>query len=95
LKAEKKKKKILAPLLIITHNLSHLVNFATGIQNNSSNAIYNIYLDKSIINLSSIPPIINGLSDHEALILTIRNIYATISRFSSMEGTRLRDKKKS
>jgi len=90
LKAEKK----LAPLLI-THNLSHPVNFATRIQNNSSTVIYDTFLGKSIINLSSISPIINGLSDHDAHILTIRNMYATINRFSSKKRTRLRDKEKS
>jgi hypothetical protein len=57
------------------------ITFATRIQNNSSTAIENIFMDKSRINLSSISPTINGLSDHNAQILTIKNIYATIYKF--------------
>jgi hypothetical protein len=85
--------KNLAPLLT-THNLSHPVNFATRIQNNTSTAIYNTFLDNSIINLSSISPTINGLSDHDAQILAIRNMCATINIFPSKKRTRLRDKQK-
>jgi hypothetical protein len=67
--------------LLTTYNLSYIINFATRIQNNSSPASDNIFVDKSRINLSSIPPTTNGLSDHNAQILTIKNIYATISKF--------------
>jgi hypothetical protein len=34
-------------------------------------------VDNSSINLSSVSPILNGLSDHNVQILTIKIIYAT------------------
>jgi hypothetical protein len=44
-------------------------------QNNSNTAIDNLFEDNSRINLPSISPIINGLSDHLAQILKIKNMY--------------------
>ena len=49
----------------------HTVNFAKRIQYNSNTAMDNIFVDNSRINLSSVSPIINCLSDHDAQILTI------------------------
>jgi len=49
---------------------------------NSKAASENIFVDTNIIKLSSTFPIINGLSDHKAQILTIKNICATINKFS-------------
>jgi hypothetical protein len=43
--------------LLTTYDLSHTVSFATRIRNNSGTAIDNIYLDNSIINLSSLSPL--------------------------------------
>jgi hypothetical protein len=60
--------------LLTTYSLAHTTNFATRIQNNSSTATHNMFVDKSRINLSSISTIINGLSDHDAQILTIKNM---------------------
>ena len=54
-------------------------------------AIDNIFVDNCRINLSSTSPIINGLSDHDAQILTIKNIYATINEFPLKQRTRLID----
>ena len=65
--------------LLTTYNLPYTVNFAAWIQNNSSTAIGNIFVDDSRINLSS--AIINGPSDHDAQFLTIKNIYTTINKF--------------
>jgi len=56
----------------------HTVNFATRLQNNPSMAIDNIFVDKCKINFSSASPIINGLSNHNAQILTTENIYPKI-----------------
>ena len=75
--------------LLATYNLLHTGNFATRIQNNSSTAIDNIFVDNSRLNLSSIWPKINGLSDHGAQILKIKNIYATINTFPFKQRTRL------
>jgi hypothetical protein len=38
-------------------------------------------VDNSRLNLSSISTIINGLSDHDAQIRTIKNIQATINKY--------------
>ena len=48
-------------------------------------------MENSRINLSSISPIISGLSDHDAQILTIKNIHATINEFPLKQRTRLID----
>ena len=61
--------------LVTTYNLSHTVTYATRIQNNSSTVTDNIFVDNSRINLPSTSPTINGLSDNDAQILTIKNIY--------------------
>lgn len=50
-------------------------------------------MDNSRLNLSSISPKINGLSDHGAQILTIKNIYATINTFPHKQRTRLISRK--
>ena len=73
--------------------VSHTVNSATRIQNNPSTAIDNIFVDKSRINLSSMSLLTNGLSDHDAQILTIKNIYATINRFPLKQRFRLMEMK--
>jgi hypothetical protein len=57
----------------------------------SSTAIDNIIEYNGRIKLSSIPPIINGLSDYDALILTTKNMNATINKFSLKQRTRLID----
>jgi hypothetical protein len=62
---ESNRKRQLASLLAI-YTLLHTVNFATRIQNNSSTVIDNIFVDDSRINLSSLSPIVNGLSKHNA-----------------------------
>jgi len=60
--------------------LSHAVKFATSIQSKSSTVIDNMFVDNRI-NLSSISPIINYLSDSNAQIPTIQNVYSTINTF--------------
>ena len=58
---------------------------------NSSTATDNTSVDKSRINLSSKSPIINGLSDHDAQILTIKNIYVTLNKLPLKQRTSLID----
>jgi hypothetical protein len=60
--------------LLTTSSPSHAINFAARIQNNSSTAVDNIFVDRSRINLSSISTITNGQSDHDAQILAIKNM---------------------
>jgi len=58
----------------------HTLNFAEGIQNNSRTAIDNIFVDNRRINLSAISPTINSITEHNAEILTIKNIYTAINK---------------
>ena len=51
--------------------------------------IYNIFVDKTRINLSSLSPLIKGLSD--AQILTVKNIHTTINKFPLKKRIRLID----
>jgi hypothetical protein len=51
----------------------HTDNFVTNIQNSSSCSIGNIFVDDSIINLSFIYPIINGLLVHDAQLSQLNN----------------------
>jgi hypothetical protein len=60
LKEKKGKGKKRLASLLTTYNLLHTVNFATRIQNNSSNASDNIFVNNSRIYLSSVSPTING-----------------------------------
>ena len=46
-------------------------------------------MDNSKLKSSSISPKINGLSDHDAQILIIKIVYATINKFLLKQGTRL------
>jgi hypothetical protein len=75
-------------LLLTTHNLSHKVNFAAGIQNYSITAIDNIFVNYSWLNLSSVSPIINGLSGYDAQILTIKNLSMRLTKVSLKQRTR-------
>jgi hypothetical protein len=51
-----------------------IANFPTRIENYSSSAIDNVFIDSSRIEHSSMEPVINGLSDHDAQLLVIKNI---------------------
>jgi len=50
------------------------VNFTTRCQKNSATAIDNIFIDIDRKNNYSICPIINGLSDHDAQLITLNTI---------------------
>jgi hypothetical protein len=56
--------------LLTTYDVWHTVNFAARIQNNSITATDHICVDNSRPSLSFLFPIINGLSDHYAQILS-------------------------
>jgi hypothetical protein len=71
---EKTNKLIINNIQFDTH-----CKFATRIQNNSSTAINNIFVDSIRLNSSSASPIISGLSDHDAQLLTINNIVTAVN----------------
>jgi len=60
--------------LLLSYNLNSTVNFPTRIHNNSVSAIDNIFIDKVKYETYSIHPLANGLSDHDAQLITINNI---------------------
>jgi exonuclease III len=60
--------------LLATYNLHSAVNFPTRITKHSSTAIDNIFMNKATNSNYSIESFINGLSDHDAQILALRNI---------------------
>jgi hypothetical protein len=75
--------------LLTTSNLSHTVDFETRIQNKSSTAIDNIFVNNSTLKSSYTSPLINGLSDHDDQFLTISNIYAARNKIPLKQRTRL------
>jgi hypothetical protein len=60
--------------LLKTYNLTSVVNFPTHLQQSSATAIDNIFIDTTTCGRYSIAPIINGLSDHDAQVLTLYSI---------------------
>ena len=84
---ESNRKKQLSSLLA-TYNLFYTVNFATGLQNKSSTAKDNIFLDDNRLRSSITSPLINALSDHDAELLTIKNIHTAKRKASLKQKTR-------
>jgi len=80
----KNKKKQLEALLL-TYNLISKVNFTTRCQKNSITAIDNIFIDNDRKNNYSICPIINGLSYHDAQLITLNTISLKPSTKQIME----------
>jgi len=60
--------------VIQTYNLTAVVNFPTRPQGNSRTMIDNIFIDNSKISNYSVFPFLNGLSDHDAQLLIIKDI---------------------
>ena len=60
--------------LLASYGLCSTVQFPTRIQNNSHSAINNIFINTFKSNSFSLYPIINGLSDHDAQSIIMRNI---------------------
>jgi len=54
------------------------INFPTRIQNTSATAIGNIFIDVSQFECYTITPVINGVSDHDAQLLTISTGYSYV-----------------
>jgi len=64
--------------LLASYNLTSTVYFPTRIQNNAATAIDNIFINTSKFDDYAISPIINGLSDHDAQLITINNIHLKV-----------------
>jgi len=52
--------------ILLSYNLISIINFPTRVQNTSSTAIDNIFIDVSQFESYTVTPITNGLSDHDA-----------------------------
>jgi hypothetical protein len=60
--------------LLASYNICSIVNFPTRVTNISATAIDNFFIDKYRNEIYSINSLSNGLSDHDAQILTTNNL---------------------
>ncbi|PNF24939.1 hypothetical protein B7P43_G09362 [Cryptotermes secundus] len=60
--------------LLASYNLYSIVNFPTRVTNTSATATDNFFIDKHRNEIYSINSLSNGLSDHDAQILSLRNL---------------------
>jgi len=67
-------RKHLLESLLASFNLFSTVTFPTRIATNSSTLIDNIYIDINSCNFT-VYPLINGLSDHDAQVIKVSNLY--------------------
>jgi hypothetical protein len=65
------KNKNLLDNLLLSYNLTSIINFLTRVQNTSATAIDNIFINVFQFESYSVTPIINGVSDHDAQLLII------------------------
>jgi exonuclease III len=79
--------------LMKTFNLTQVVTFPTRICNDKRTLIDSIFLDNAKYNNISVYPFENGLSDHVAQILTLRNIKVPLQKYTYTRKTRLMDDK--
>jgi hypothetical protein len=78
--------------LLASFNLMSIVNFPTRIQNYSNTVIVNVFIDSSRKEHISIELVINGLSDHDAQLLVIKNIKSISNYYNYRKRTRLINK---
>jgi len=57
--------------LLLTYNITSIITFPTRLQNTSATAIDNTFLDTTRVEDYTVILITNGLSDHDAQLLTI------------------------
>ena len=60
--------------MLQTYNLTAIVNFPTRLQGVSSTTIDNIFIDNLKFSNYTVFPLFNGLSDHDAQLLIIKDI---------------------
>jgi hypothetical protein len=60
--------------VFLSYNLTATVHFPTRVQNQSNMAIDTIFIDNYKFTKYNVSPIYNGLSDHDAKLLTIKDI---------------------
>ena len=62
--------------LLLSYNLTSIINFPTRIKNTSAATIDNIFINVSQFGSCTVTPILNGLSDHDAQLLMISTDYS-------------------
>jgi hypothetical protein len=74
---------------LLSYNLICIINFPTRVQNTSSTAIDNIFIDVSQFENYTVTPLLNGLSDHEAQLLKIsfESTLVPIHKFKTVRKT--------
>jgi len=65
------KNKNLPDNLLLSHNLTSIINFPTRVQNTSATAIDNIFINVFQFESYPVTTIINGVSNHDAQLLII------------------------
>jgi hypothetical protein len=61
--------------VLLSYNLTATVHSSTRIQNQSNTAIDNIFIDNCKLAKYTVSPIYSGLSDHDAELLTIKDMH--------------------
>jgi len=61
--------------LLLSYDLTSIINFPKRVQNTSVTAIYNIFIDVSQLKNYTVSPIINDVSDHDTQLLIISTDY--------------------
>jgi endonuclease/exonuclease/phosphatase family metal-dependent hydrolase len=77
--------------MLLSYNLAATVHFPTRVQNQSSRAIDNIFIDKYKFTNYTAPSIYNGLSDHDAQLLAIEDINVQTLNHSSYSIRNIRN----
>jgi hypothetical protein len=75
--------------LRVSYNLFGMVNFPTRLQNNSISAIYNIFIDYSRQGNCEISPIYNGLSNHNAQLISIQDVNLHVQTYNIQHITKI------
>jgi hypothetical protein len=78
--------KIRLASLLASYHLTSIVDFPTRVSNTSATLIDNIFINRNTNKTFSITPLPNGLSDHDAQLLTLSR--APFLNFSSSSVTR-------
>ena len=76
-----------------TFNLTQVFTFPTRICNNKGTLINSIFLDNAEFQNLSVHSFDSGLSDHDAQILTLKNITFPLKKYTHTSKTRIMDDK--
>jgi hypothetical protein len=75
--------------LMNTFSLTQVVDFPTRIINNSGTLIDTVFVDVMICDKIQVKPFINGLSDHDAQIISLQNANIGLQQTVSKKKSRL------